>query len=132
MSAKHYRWDDIPKERVNNWMERRIITGERAMVAQIFLKEGCPVPEHRHESEQISYIIRGALKFVVEGEEIVVRAGELLHVRSNVPHSAVALEETFSMDIFAPPREDWLAGTDAYLRTARPESEDWGSKKTSG
>jgi quercetin dioxygenase-like cupin family protein len=123
MTVKHFRWEDIPKEPVNDRLDRRIITGEQAMVTQVFLKKGCVVPEHRHVNEQLTYIVSGALKFFVEGQEIIVRAGEVLHIPSNVPHAAVALEETLDMDIFAPPRQDWLAGTDDYLRNVKHEPE---------
>ncbi|HXF06075.1 MAG TPA: cupin domain-containing protein [Blastocatellia bacterium] len=117
MPVTHYRWEDIPKEPVNQWLHRRMIWGERLMITQVFLKRGCHVPQHQHVHEQITYILEGALKFFVEGQEIIVRAGEVLHIPSNVPHEAVALEDTLDLDVFSPPREDWLAGTDDYLRT---------------
>jgi quercetin dioxygenase-like cupin family protein len=116
MAVTHYRWEDIPREPVNQWLERKMIWGERVMITQVFLKRGCHVPRHQHVHEQIAYILEGALKFFVDGQEIIVRAGEVLHIPSNVPHEAVALEETLDLDIFSPPREDWLAGTDDYLR----------------
>jgi quercetin dioxygenase-like cupin family protein len=93
-----------------------VITGEKAMVAQVFIAKDGVVPEHHHESEQITYILEGALKFFLEGKEIVVHKGEVLHIPSNVPHSAVALEDTLDLDIFSPIRPDWLDGTDHYLR----------------
>jgi len=117
---KHYRWEDLPLEPVNEWMERRLITGDRTMITQIFLKKGGVVPEHHHENEQITYVVEGALKFFIEGQEIIVRAGEVLHIPSNVPHKAEVLEDTLDMDIFTPPRQDWLQGTDDYLRKAPP------------
>ena len=95
---------------------RQFITGERAMLARVLLKKGAIVPEHHHENEQIAYILSGALRFVVAGEEYIVRAGEVLVIPSNVPHSAEALEDTVDLDIFTPPRADWIAGDDAYLR----------------
>lgn len=113
---QHFKWDRMEKEQLNPKFWRKLVTGEKAMLAQIFLRQGFVVPEHRHESEQISYIVQGALKFHLEGREIVVRAGEVLLIPSNVPHSAVALEDTIDFDIFAPIRGDWLAGTDDYLR----------------
>ena len=72
-----------------------------------------------HENEQFTYILEGALRFWIgaeDGEEIVVRAGEVLHIPSNVPHKAVAIEDTLDLDVFVPPRADWLDGTDVYLR----------------
>ena len=114
-----YRWDEMPKERVNAVLDRRLVTGEHMMLAHVYLKKGCVVPRHRHENEQISYVLDGALRFWIgedESEEIVVRAGEVLHLPSNVWHKAEALEETVDVDVFSPPREDWLNKTDDYLR----------------
>jgi quercetin dioxygenase-like cupin family protein len=109
----------MPKERVNAVLDRRLVTGEHMMLAHVYLKKGCIVPRHRHENEQISYVLDGALRFWIgedESEEIVVRAGEVLHLPSNVWHKAEALEETVDVDVFSPPREDWLNKTDDYLR----------------
>jgi unsaturated pyranuronate lyase len=113
---KHFKWDTVTKEQLNPKFWRKLVTGEKAMLAQIFLGKGFVVPEHHHESEQISYIVQGALKFHLEGKEIVVRAGEVLLIPSNVPHSAEALEDTIDFDIFSPIRQDWLTGKDDYLR----------------
>ncbi len=109
-------WDSVKKEDMNPKMWRKVITGERAMMAQISLTRGAIVPTHQHESEQLSYIMEGALKFELEGKEIVVRKGEVLVIPSNVPHSAVALEDMFGIDVFSPIRVDWLTGNDDYLR----------------
>ena len=117
--ATWHRWDDMPKERVSNLLERRLITGERMMLAHVYLDKGCIVPRHSHENEQITYILKGALRFWLgedEQEEIVVRAGEVLLIPSNLPHKAEALEDTLDVDIFSPPRQDWLDKTDDYLR----------------
>lgn len=114
-----YRWEEMPKERVSDLLERRLITGERMMLAHVYLQKGCVVPKHSHENEQITYILEGALRFWIgedEGEEIIVRAGEVLHLPSHLPHKAEALEDTLDVDIFSPPRQDWLDKTDAYLR----------------
>ncbi|MEO8451812.1 MAG: cupin domain-containing protein [Gemmatimonadota bacterium] len=108
-------WDDIPREQVTEKLGRKIITGERIMIPQIWLAKGCVVPEHSHEAEQLSYIFEGALKFIINGEEQIVRAGELLHIPSWVKHEAVALEETHEMDVFSPIRYDWLNKTDDYF-----------------
>ncbi len=118
-SVRHYRWEDLPRERLNQLLDRRLITGERVMLAQVYLKRGCVVPRHAHENEQLTYILEGALRFWIgedESQEVVVRAGEVLHIPSNVPHKAEALEDTLDVDVFSPPRQDWLAGTDHYLR----------------
>jgi quercetin dioxygenase-like cupin family protein len=114
-----YRWDSMKKERVSDMLERRLITGERMMLAQVYLKKGCIVPKHSHENEQLTYILEGALKFSLGddgAEEITVSAGEVLLIPSNVPHKAEALEETLDVDIFSPPRQDWLDKKDDYLR----------------
>jgi len=117
--VRHFRWDDMPKERVNDQLDRRLITGDRMMLAHVYIKKGGIVPLHHHENEQLTYILEGALKFWIgseTGETIVVRAGEVLVIPSNVPHKAEALDDTLDVDIFCPPRQDWLDKTDAYLR----------------
>ncbi|HET7565400.1 MAG TPA: cupin domain-containing protein [Gemmatimonadaceae bacterium] len=119
VKATWYRWDDMPKERVTDTLDRRLITGDRMMLAHVYLKKGCIVPKHSHDNEQLTYILEGALKFWLgeNGDEVViVRPGEVLHLPSNLPHKAEALEDTLDVDIFTPPREDWLNKTDAYLR----------------
>jgi len=119
--CRHTHWDDVPREKVTDLLDRKLITGERTMLAHVFLKKGCVVPKHSHENEQFTYILDGALKFWLgdDDEELVVRTGEVLHIPSNVPHKAEALEDTLDMDVFSPPRSDWLDGTDAYLREQR-------------
>ena len=114
-----YRWDEMPKEQVSAMLDRRLITGDRIMLAHVYLKKGCIVPRHQHENEQITYILDGALRFWIgedEKQEMVVRAGEVLHIPSQVWHKAEALEDTLDVDVFSPPRQDWLAKTDSYLR----------------
>jgi unsaturated pyranuronate lyase len=111
-----YRWETVRKEIMNPKISRKVISGEKAMVAQVFLSKGSVVPTHQHESEQLTYIMEGALKFELEGREVTVHAGEVLHIPSNVPHRAVALEDTLDLDIFSPIRTDWLTGKDDYLR----------------
>ena len=113
---EHYTWDEMPMEVLSERISRKIITGDKAMVAQVFIAKGGVVPEHHHESEQITYILEGALKFEIGGREIVVAKGQVLRIPSNVPHSAVALEDTLDLDIFSPIRVDWLTKRDDYLR----------------
>jgi len=118
-AAKHYRWDAMPLETLKGSITRRMITGDSMMIAEIRLGKGEIVPAHQHHNEQITYILSGALKFRLgeaQLDEIVVRAGEVLVIPSNVPHSAEALEDTIDIDVFSPPREDWLNGTDSYIR----------------
>jgi quercetin dioxygenase-like cupin family protein len=115
-SLQYVRLKDLPVEEVNPLLDRQIVSGERSMLARIILRKGCIVPMHSHDNEQISYILEGALRFSIEGREIVVSAGEVLVIPSQVPHSAEALEDTVDLDLFCPPRADWLNKTDAYLR----------------
>jgi len=107
-SVRLHRWDEIALEKVTEMMSQKIITGEREMLAQIYLKRGALIPLHSHESEQMTYILQGALRFLVGSEEVTVREGEVLHIPANVAHQAEALEDTFELDIFSPIRADWL------------------------
>ncbi|GAC1303019.1 MAG: cupin domain-containing protein [Steroidobacteraceae bacterium] len=118
-TARHYRWNDLKAEPLKEGLTRRLITSERMMIAHVYLKKGTDVPLHAHENEQITYILEGALRLWLgaNGErEFTVHAGEVLVIPSNVPHRALALEDTLDVDVFNPPRQDWLNGTDAYLR----------------
>jgi len=118
-SAKHYRWDDLPAEQLKGGISRRLITGKGMMIAHVYLNKGDEVPQHSHVNEQITYILKGALQFWLgpQGErQLTVRAGEVLVIPSDLEHRALALEDTLDVDVFNPPREDWLNGTDAYLR----------------
>jgi quercetin dioxygenase-like cupin family protein len=110
-----HRWDEISLEKVTEMISRKIVTGEREMVAQIYLKKGALVPMHSHESEQMTYVLQGAMKFLIHGEEITVREGEVLHIPSWVEHQAEALDDTFELDLFSPIRQDWLDHTDTYF-----------------
>jgi quercetin dioxygenase-like cupin family protein len=117
--VRTFRWDEMEKEAVTDGIERRIITGERVMLTHVYLKRGAVVPLHSHDNEQLTYILEGVLRFWIggDGSEVVdVRAGEVLHIPSNVPHKAEALEDTLDVDIFSPPRQDWLDKTDDYFR----------------
>jgi quercetin dioxygenase-like cupin family protein len=122
--ATLYRWDDLPKEMLKPDLGRRLISTDRMMIAHVYLDEGCIVPQHSHENEQLTYILEGTLRFWLgeDGAEVVdVHAGEVLHIPSNLPHKAEALEQTLDVDIFCPPRADWLDGTDSYLRAPAVE-----------
>jgi quercetin dioxygenase-like cupin family protein len=107
-SARLHRWDEIALEKITEMMSQKIIRGEREMIAQIYLKRGALIPMHAHESEQMTYILQGALRFLVAGEEVIVREGEVLHIPGNVRHQAEALEDTFELDVFSPVRMEWL------------------------
>lgn len=117
-AIEHHRWDDMPREELSPSIGRRIISGDRAMIAHVYLAAGAVVPRHEHDNEQLTYVLEGALEFTLgdETETRVVRAGEVLLIPGGVPHSAVALEDTLDVDVFAPPRQDWLDKDDAYLR----------------
>jgi quercetin dioxygenase-like cupin family protein len=107
-----HRWDEIALEKVTEMISRKIVSGEREMLAQIYLKRGALVPIHTHDSEQMTYILQGALRFVVDGEEIIVREGEVLHIPSRLPHQAEALEDTLELDVFSPVRAEWVDAAD--------------------
>ncbi|HSR98551.1 MAG TPA: cupin domain-containing protein [Kofleriaceae bacterium] len=117
-SVSFHRWDDMPKEKVTDMIDRRVITSDRMMLAHVYLAKGSIVPRHSHENEQLTYILQGALKFWIGedgAQELIVRAGEVLVIPSNVPHRAEALADTLDVDVFDPPRQDWLNGTDTYF-----------------
>jgi len=109
-------WHTIPLEDLNPLLQRQFVVGQEIMLARVLLKKGCIVPEHSHHNEQLTYIVEGALKFYIDGKEIVVHAGEVLCIPSNMPHKAEAMEDTVDLDVFAPPRADWINKTDQYLR----------------
>lgn len=112
-------WDEIPMEELSPEIGRKMVSGEKVMLAQVFLKKGAIVPKHQHHNEQITYILSGTLRFWIgedQKEVIDVAAGEVLHIPSNVWHKAEALEDTLDVDVFSPPRQDWLDKTDSYLR----------------
>ena len=118
-SVRVFTWEEMEKERVTDAITRRIVTSDETMVSQIFLEKGSIVPTHHHANEQFSYLLVGSMRFSLgenREEEIILRAGQIMHIPSNVPHAAEALEDTLSLDIFSPPRQDWLDGTDDYFR----------------
>ncbi len=110
-----HRWSDIPEEQINPLIARRFITADRVTMAHFVLKRGSVVPQHSHENEQVSYIISGALKFILEGREIVVKGGEVLQIPPHVPHAAEAIEDCVAIDVFSPVRQDWVDKTDTYF-----------------
>ena len=118
--CKYIPWNTVEHEKLNDLIDREMVVGERLMLARVFLKKGAHVPQHHHHNEQVTYIMEGALKFAIDGKEIVVRAGEVLCIPSNMPHEAWALEDTLDLDVFNPPREDWLNKSDNYLRNDVP------------
>jgi quercetin dioxygenase-like cupin family protein len=115
-NPQHISWHMIPLEELNPLLQRQFVVGQEIMVARVLLKKGCIVPEHSHHNEQLTYILDGALKFWIDGREIVVHAGEVLCIPAHIPHKAEALEDTVDLDVFNPPRADWINKTDQYLR----------------
>jgi len=112
----HFDWNQIPQEQLNPHFSRKFVNGEKIMIAQLFLKKGCVVPEHSHESEQLSMVVTGNVKFKLDGEERIVTSNQMVLIPSNKVHSVEALEDTLVYDIFSPIRVDWLEKTDSYLR----------------
>ena len=113
---QHVPWRTIPLEALNPLLQRQFVVGQEIMLARVLLKKGCIVPEHSHHNEQLTYVLDGALKFWIDGREIVVHAGEVLCIPAHMPHKAEALEDTVDLDVFNPPRADWINRTDQYLR----------------
>jgi quercetin dioxygenase-like cupin family protein len=109
-------WHTIDLENLNPLLQRQFLVGQDIMLARVLLKKGCIVPEHSHHNEQVTYILDGALKFWIDGREIVVNAGEVLTIPPHMPHKAEALVDTVDLDVFTPPRADWINKTDQYLR----------------
>jgi quercetin dioxygenase-like cupin family protein len=116
IELQHIPWHTIPLEDLKPLLQRQFVVGQEIMLARVLLKKGCIVPEHSHHNEQLTYILEGALKFSIDGREIVVHAGEVLCIPANMPHRAEALEDTVDLDVFNPPRADWINKTDQYLR----------------
>jgi quercetin dioxygenase-like cupin family protein len=113
---KYIPWSSVPLEDLNPLIQRQFVVGQDIMVARVLIKKGGIVPEHSHHNEQVTYILEGALKFWIDGKEIVVNAGEVLTIPPNMPHRAEALVDTVDLDVFNPPRADWINKTDQYLR----------------
>ena len=116
---KYISWNQVEREHLNPHIDREMVHGQEIMLARVFIKKDGHVPLHHHHNEQLTYILEGALKFAINGKEIVVRAGEVLCIPANMPHEAWALEDTLDLDVFTPPRADWLNKTDEYLRHGR-------------
>jgi len=114
--VKHYNWTEIPEEHMSAAISRQVIHGETMTMARIRLRKGAVVPLHQHTNEQISMVESGLMRFVISGEERILRGGETLTIPPNAPHLVEALEDSRALDVFSPVREDWIRGDDAYLR----------------
>jgi quercetin dioxygenase-like cupin family protein len=119
MDLKYISWNSVELEDLNPLLQRQMVVGQKIMVARVLMKKGCIIPLHSHHNEQFTYILEGALKFWIDGKEIVVQAGEVLTIPPHMPHKAEALVDTVDLDVFYPPRADWLHKTDQYLRSAK-------------
>lgn len=115
-AVKHYNWNEIPEEQMSAAISRQVVHGETMTVARIRLRKGAVVPLHQHKNEQISMVESGVMRFVISGEERILRSGETLTIPPNAPHLVEALEDSRALDVFSPVREDWIRGDDAYLR----------------
>jgi quercetin dioxygenase-like cupin family protein len=116
---KYIPWNAVELEDLNPLLQRQFVVGQEMMLARVLLKKGCIVPEHSHHNEQISFVLEGALKFWIDGKVIVVNSGEVLTIPPHMPHKAEALTDTVDLDVFSPPRADWINKTDQYLRGGR-------------
>lgn len=119
MPIKKQTWDNIPTEEVTPKMHRKILSGEKMMIAKMSFKDGFMVPLHQHENEQITHCIKGTMRFWfgANKEEVMdLHAGEMIVIPANLPHAALMIGDVEEVDHWAPPRKDWLDGTDNYLR----------------
>ena len=119
---KHASWDAVELESLNALLQRQVLSGQSVMVARILLRKGCIVPLHSHHNEQVSYVMEGAMEFRIDGRKIVANSGDVLIIPSHMPHQVEALADSVSLDIFSPPRADWLEKTDSYLREVKPQA----------
>ncbi len=118
-ALQHIPWNSVQLEELNPLLQRQMVWGQKIMLARVLLKKGCVVPLHSHHNEQVTYILEGALKFWIDGKEIVVNAGEVLTIPAHMPHKAEAMADTVDLDVFHPPRADWINKTDQYLRGSK-------------
>ena len=119
LELKYIPWNAVELEDLNPLLQRQFVVGQEMMLARVLLKKGCIVPEHSHHNEQITYVLEGALRFWIDGKVIVVNSGEVLTIPPHMPHKAEALADTVDLDVFSPPRADWINKTDKYLRGGR-------------
>lgn len=111
----HYRWIDVGSEQITGAIARRFITGDSVTIGRFELKQGGRVPSHSHPSEQISIVLSGVLRFTIDGQETIVRAGEVMQIPANAVHEVEVMEDTLVLDVFSPVRQDWIDKTDTYF-----------------
>ena len=112
-------WDEVELESVNRSMKRRIVTGRNMTVARIYFKDGFTVPMHSHHNDQITQVIKGEMRFVFGGDEpkeMLLGPGDVVVIPPNMPHLATCIGEVEEIDMWSPRRDDWLDGSDDYLR----------------
>jgi quercetin dioxygenase-like cupin family protein len=112
-------WDQVEIETVNKGMRRQIITGDKMTVARIFFEDGFVVPMHSHHNEQITQVVKGKMTFLIgsdDPEEIMLGPGDVVVIPAHVPHQATCVGAVEEVDMWSPRRDDWLDGTDDYLR----------------
>jgi quercetin dioxygenase-like cupin family protein len=126
---KHFKWSEIPEERINDKFVRKLIWDGGLMMAWMECLKGCIVPPHSHDNEQLTFVVSGSWRFTIDGKTVVVGPGELVYIPPGVVHAAEAMEDLVAYDTFSPPREDWIKGEDAYLRNVTYTQE---SDKISG
>ena len=129
---KHFPWASVELEDLNPFLQRQFVVGEAIMLARVLLKKGCVVPLHSHENEQVTYILEGALLFEIDGKHITVAAGEVLCIPSNMPHKATALEDTVDLDVFTPPRSDWIGAAKHFRKESSIEQPGRGIERLGG
>jgi quercetin dioxygenase-like cupin family protein len=112
----HTDWTQVRVEQVNPLLERQIVPAEKVMIVRWRFKKGCIIPLHHHANEQISIGAEGTLRFLIDGQQVMLGPNGILCIPSNVPHQAEAIEDAVAIDVFTPPREDFLKGSDEYLR----------------
>jgi len=120
--TQHTSWDKLPVDRMSELISRQMLSGDNGTLGRYVFARGAIVPRHSHVSEQYTFIVSGAVKFVFDDREVVLNGGDLLFIPANVPHSAEALEDAVDVDFFAPRREDLINREDAYVRDAQPAS----------
>lgn len=113
---KHIKWDEIPAERLNDKFVRKFAWDGKIMIALTEVEQGCIVPAHSHDNEQMTFVVSGRWRFRLDGRTVDVGPNEMIFIPANVVHTVEAVERLVAYDVFTPPREDWIKGEDAYLR----------------
>ncbi|MCW5954532.1 MAG: cupin domain-containing protein [Propionibacteriaceae bacterium] len=113
---KNINWSEIPYERLNDKFLRKLAWDDGIMIGLTEVEKGYVVPPHSHPNQQVTFVTSGLWRFQLEGRTVDVGPGGMIFIPANVVHTAEAIESLVAYDIFNPPREDWITGTDSYLR----------------